>query len=339
MTLSKPVIAGGSAGRQSDGAIQPGGKPAAPPPAEGLVRRAPLSTGQWRQIGLLTLGAVALFIAVRRLPTGTNLAHVDFQAPGGNIIQFCDPANPAFIPVVAVKSPVTMRLATDVPPATGRVVHVTLNLRTFTGRPITPEDLLVVHTKLLHVMVIDPSLRDYQHIHPVPGRRPGEWDFDLTPRRAGLYRVFADFTPVATARGLYASAEFTVPGKPDVPPAEDNWTCEDDGLRFTLAPDAPIRVRDVITLMLTVESVGGRRRMPLEPVMGAYAHLMAFDEGRSGFAHIHPQQVDLSRHPDPYRPQLTFKVQIPQAGRYVIWSQVKINGRERFAPFWFEVAP
>ena len=307
-----------------------------PEPVEGLASRAPY---QWRQIALLTLGAVALFMALRRLPTGTNLAHVDFQAPGGNIIQFCDPANPAFIPVVAVKSPVTMRLATDVPPATGRVVRVTLNLRTFTDRPIAPEDLLVVHTKLLHVMVIDPSLRDYQHIHPVPGRRPGEWNFDLTPRQAGLYRVFADFTPVATARGLYASAEFTVPGKPDVPPAEDNWTCESGGLRFTLAPDAPFRVRDVITLTFTVESVDGRRRVPLEPVMGAYAHLVAFDQGRSGFAHIHPQQVDLSRRPDPYRPQLTFKVQIPQPGRYVIWSQVKIDGRERFAPFWFEVAP
>jgi hypothetical protein len=298
-----------------------------------------LSTRQWRQITLITLGAVVLFIAARRLPTGTNLAHADFQAPGGNIIQFCDPANPAFIPVVAIKSPVTMRLATDFPPATERVVHVTLNLRTFTGRPIAPEDLLVVHTKRLHVMVIDPSLRDYQHIHPVPGRWPGEWDFDMTPRRAGLYRVFADFTPVATARGLYASAEFTVPGRPDVPPAADNWTYEDEGLRFTLSPDAPFRVRDVITLTLTVESVGGRRRVPLEPVMDAYAHLVAFDQGRSGFAHIHPQQVDLNRLPDPSRPQFTFKVQIPRAGRYVIWSQVKVDGRERFAPFWFEVAP
>ena len=298
-----------------------------------------ISPRQWRQIAFITLGAVALFIAVRRLPTGTNLAHVDFQVPGGNIIQFCDPANPAFIPVVAVKSPVTMRLVTDVPPATGRVVHVTLNLRTFTGRLIAPEDLLVVHTKLLHVMVVDPSLRDYKHIHPVPGRRPGEWDFDMTPRRAGLYRVFADFTPVATARGLYASAECTVPGKPDVPPAEDNWTYEDEGLRFTLTPDAPFRVRDVITLTLTVESVGGHRPVPLELVMGAYAHLVAFDQGRSGFAHIHPLQAGLNQPLDPVRPQLAFKVQIPQPGRYVIWSQVKIDGRERFAPFWFEVAP
>jgi hypothetical protein len=73
--------------------------------------------------------------------------------------------------------------------------------------------------------------------------------------------------------------------------------------------------------------------------MGAYAHLVAFDQGRTGFAHIHPQQTDLSRRPDLCQPRLTFKVQIPQAGRFVIWSQINTDDRERFAPFWFEVAP
>jgi hypothetical protein len=83
----------------------------------------------------------------------------------------------------------------------------------------------------------------------------------------------------------------------------------------------------------------GRRPVPLEAVMGTYAHLVAFDEARSGFAHIHPQPTDLNGRPDPDRPRLTFKVQIPRAGRYVIWSQIKTGGRERCAPFWFEVAP
>ena len=65
----------------------------------------------------------------------------------------------------------------------------------------------------------------------------------------------------------------------------------------------------------------------------------SFDVARSGFAHIHPQPSDLNRRPDPDRPQLTFRVQIPQAGRYVIWSQFKTGGREHFVPFWIEVSP
>ena len=312
--------------------------PPGPPDAAPRARAAPPGS-RWRQAGLITLGAVALFVAVRRLPTGTNLAHVDFQVPGTNVIQFCDPANPAFLPVVAVKSPVTMTLVFDAPPTTGRAANATLALRTFTGRPIGPEDLLVTHEHRLHLMVVDPGLGDYQHVHPVPGRAPGEWGFLLTPRAAGQYRVFADFTPAATARGLYASADFDVPGRPAAPVAADNWTGVADGLRCTLTPGAPLRARDVVTLTLTVESADGRRPVPLVPVMGAYAHLVAFDEARSGFAHIHPQPSDLNLHPDPYRPQLEFRVQIPQAGRYVIWSQFKTGGREHFVPFWIEVSP
>ena len=310
-----------------------------PPGRPVRAARPAVAPYQLLQIVFLTLGAIGLFVLVRRLPTGTNLSHLDFRAAGGNSIEFCDPANPAFIPVVAVKSPVTMTLATDAPPAVGRRLHVTLHLRTTTGKPIAPEDLLVAHTRKLHLMVVDPSLRDYQHLHPLPGRTPGQWDFVVTPRRAGLYRVFADFTPAATGRGLYASAEFTAPGQPDAPPPGDNWVCDDEGLRFTLTPGAAFRAREAVNLVLTVESVGGRRPVPLEPVMGAYAHLVAFDEGRSGFAHIHPLQVDLNQSLDPWRPRLAFKVQIPRSGRFVIWSQVKIAGQERFAPFWFEVVP
>ena len=59
------------------------------------------------QIALITTAAVALFLIVRRLPTGTNLSHMDFRVTGGNSIEFCDPLNPQFIPVVAVRSPVS----------------------------------------------------------------------------------------------------------------------------------------------------------------------------------------------------------------------------------------
>ena len=151
--------------------------------------------------------------------------------------------------------------------------------------------------------------------------------------------MFADFTPAATGRGLYAAAEFLVPGTPDLPPTADNWVSESDGLRFTLAPDAPVRARAVVGLTLTVEAAGGGRPGPLELVMGAYAHLVAFDVARSGFAHLHPEPVDRGAPPDVDRPQLKFRVQIPQPGRFVIWSQIKVGGRERLAPFWFEVAP
>jgi hypothetical protein len=73
--------------------------------------------------------------------------------------------------------------------------------------------------------------------------------------------------------------------------------------------------------------------------MGAFAHLVAFDQARSGFAHLHPMEIDLEKPPDPRQPELNFKITIPRAGRYVIWAQVSLGGRETFVPFWFDVAP
>lgn len=307
-----------------------------------------LKPNQWRQIGLITVGAIAVFAFLRWLPTGTNLSHMDFRVDAKNSIDFCDPLNPQFIPVVAVASPVTMTLSADAATA-GQPVNAVVTLRTASGKPIAPEDLLVVHTQRLHLLIIDPTLTDYQHVHPAPTGRPGEWAFQFTPHRTGEYRVFADFTPTATSRGLYANTQLRVSSPDsvaavgavsDVPnpsrtPAE---TVRLGDYQFQLSPSAPIRARQPADLTFTVTRLAGGA-VPLQPVMDAYAHLVAFDEQRMGFAHLHPTVLDLSRAPDAQHPTLNFKITIPKEGRYVIWAQVNLGGRETFVPFWFEVAP
>jgi len=296
------------------------------------------------QAALITLGALAIFWIFRNLPTGTNLSHMDFRVQGGNSIEMCDPLNPQFIPVVDVRSPVTMALTTANAAQAGVEVQATFTLRTASGKAIAPEDLVVAHTKKMHLLIIDPSLTDYQHVHPDATATPGEWTFHFTPRFGGTYRIFADFTPVATGLGLYANTELAVIG--DGPTAASlaearrlSWTYERDGYRFELQPGAqPLRVRQPIDLKFSASRPDGGA-VQLEPLMGAYAHLVAFDEGRSGFAHLHPVETDLSKRPDPLHPALSFKIMIPRAGRYVIWAQLNLGGREVFAPFWFDVVP
>lgn len=297
-----------------------------------------LARPQKIQFALITAAAIGLYAFFRVIPTGTNLNHIDFRVEGTNTLEFCDPSNPQFIPVVTVRSPVGTKLAWDDAPAVGRESTFTLSLATASGKPIAEPDLLVAHTRRLHLMLVDPTLRDYQHLHPDPGAKPGEWVFKHTPRLAGEYRVFADFTPAATGRGLYASSSFTVPGEVAVNPTILDWTAERDGYDFTLTPDAPIRAGRTANLAFTVTKRDGGA-VPLQPVMDAFAHLVAFDAERNGFAHLHPNEVDLTQLPDPERPRLTFMVTIPKSGLYVIWAQVNIGGTEEFVPFWFEVVP
>jgi hypothetical protein len=315
-----------------------------------LIANSPLP---WKRMTTITVAAIALFVGFRYLPTGTNLSHMDFRATGSNVIETCDPANPQFIPVVAVKSPVMMSLALAQPAKEGAEATVTATLKTASGKSIAPQDLVVMHTKLLHLLIADPTLTDYQHVHPTPGSVPGSWEFHFTPVRAGTYRIFADFTPVATGRSLYANAdlevggarspsdgsEFTRDSLPSLGDQRPPLVAETEGYRFTLTPATwPIQARQMADLKFTVTKVGGGN-VPMEPVMGAYAHLVAFDRARSGFAHLHPMEISLTPPPDAVQPTLNFKITIPNAGRYVIWSQVNLGGRERFVPFWFDVAP
>jgi hypothetical protein len=299
-----------------------------------------ITAAQRRQIILITVSALALFVIVRLLPTGTNLSHMDFRVEGKGALEFCDPANPQFIPVVQVRSPVVLALKSVTEPAINQPTQFTLMMKTASGKPIAPEDLLVANTQKLHLLIVDPTLTDYQHIHPVPGRHAGEWVFTMTPGRAGLYRVFADFTPAATARGLYSVAEFTVPGTVATVTRSPNSTWQEGGFNFELIMPAELHAKQPADLRLRIVSQGTvRAPVPLQPVMGAFAHLVAFDEARSGFAHLHPKEIDLAQPPDAYQPELNFKITIPQPGRYVIWGQVNIGGTEVFVPFWVDVLP
>ncbi len=297
---------------------------------------------QWRQVAAISAGAGGIFLALRMLPTGTSLSHMDFRvdARGANPIEFCDPLNPQFIPVVAARSPVVMTIALAAPDSSSGELRAVMRLGTSSGKAILPEDLLVTHTRRLHLLIVDPTLGDYQHLHPEPTKTPGEWTFAFSPHRGGMYRFFADFTPAATGRGLYASADLDI-ARAANPKGEAslsrNTRATVDGHRFALttSPLAP-RAGRGFDLAFTVRRDDGGRVL-FEPVMGAYAHLVAFDETRSGFAHLHPVESDLAREPDATNPTLNFKLTIPRAGRYVIWAQVNLGGREIFVPFEIEV--
>lgn len=299
----------------------------------------------WGQFFALTAGAAAVFALLRLIPTGSDLNHMDFRvdAKGGQAIEFCDPLNPQFIPVVAVKSPVVMEVAPAVPPVAGRAVAAVVTLKTARGKAIGPEDLQVTHTRRLHLLAVDPTLADYQHLHPEPGARPGEWAFTFTPTRPGTYRIFADFTPTATGRGLYASADVAVSGEsgaaaaPAPMPVAAGEALTLDGHRFALTVrPAPARPSQPLDLRFGVERTDGAA-FALGEVMDAFAHLVAFDAERSGFAHLHPVVTGPARPGPAPRTELDFKLTIPRAGRYTIWAQLSLGGREVFVPFQLEV--
>ncbi len=319
----------------------------------------------WKLTAVFTLAAAGIFLGLRHLPLASGSLHyTDFHAGGKTFLEFCEPGSPQFVPVDRVRSPVTLTFAPEGRPVAGEVARATLALTASSGQPVTVDDLLVVHTQKLHLLLVDASLDDYHHVHPVPTGAPGEFRFEFTPRSAGVYRAFGDFTPRATGRALYAGASIEV--RAANPPFENGGTTsvssfaegsaddtevvppfrvdkrtwneiEKAGYIFSLAASkAPLRVNETSDLTLHVLRKDGGR-VQLEEIMDAKAHLVAFDAERSGFAHLHPTDATpTSAHGGQ---ELGFTLHLADPGYYRLWAQVKLEGHEIYAPFGLTVAP
>lgn len=214
----------------------------------------------------------------------------------------------------------------------------TLSLSTKNGKPVTLADLQVAHTEKVHLLIIDPSLSDYHHAHPKPGLKPGTYIFTLTPKKAGEYQVFADLLPTATQQQQYVSARFTVAGTPSVMEKTVNSTATVAGYSFALqVADGKITAGQPGMARLTVTGADGQPFAQLEPVMGAFAHLVGFNEDRSEIAHIHPMGKEPETAAERGGSSLEFHINFASGGYKKLFAQVQIDGKPVFAPFGIDV--
>lgn len=221
----------------------------------------------------------------------------------------------------------------------GEPASFTLSLATKDGKPVTLADLSVAHTEKVHLLVVDPSLTDYHHEHPRPGSAPGTYTFALTPKKAGEYKVFADLLPVATNRQEYATASFTVTGTPMTADKTVNKTATAAGYTFALKfEEEPPTAGHPHKARLTVTGPDGKPFAKLEPVMGAFAHLVGFNADRTEIAHIHPLGQEPATTAERGGPTLEFQTNFAAGGHQKLFVQVQIDGKSVFAPFGIEVA-
>ena len=205
------------------------------------------------------------------------------------------------------------------------------------GRPFAVEELAVVHTKKLHLFVISPNLKDYHHLHPQPVDTPGRYQFTLTPQYPGRYTVFAECVPLRSASIVIAQTDFDVRGQKstgiDSPLAQTLPQAIADRYTFSLslADDKPWLCGTNQEFILRIIDRQGSEPLALTPVMGAYAHLVAFDEKRRGLAHMHP--LNEGEGLGSPQAQFRFSLRTDSPGNYAIWAQIKLMGEERFIPF------
>lgn len=277
------------------------------------------------QVVILTVGAVLIFAGLRHLPDA-ECGFLHYQSPQVNAdgIEFCGDDAPTFLDLERLRFPVTMDVVVEPPVLEGEESYFRLQFTSSSGRVIQPHELAITHTQPLHVMLVDPTLEDYHHIHPEPLGASGQWGFAFTPARSGTYRMFAEFVPARTRQKIIIMEGFEVQ-----PAAAEHQAVpvQPPGAFPAELLASPAVLSSRVENSLTLRFAGD---VELQPVMGALGHMVAFDERLTGFAHLHPKYTGRETGGNP---ELSFAFNTDRPGNYRLWAQVKIDGKERFYPF------
>ena len=225
--------------------------------------------------------------------------------------------------------------------AAGKTVATVIRLTGADGKPLSLDQLEVAHTEKIHLLVIDQSLTDYHHLHPVAGDKPGEYRFDFAPRFGGTYHIWADLVPKATGKQEYSKTTVKVEGPPGPPNNSVSTTAEVDGYRFDLTTEkgAPLQAGKATLVKVKVTGPDGRDFSKLEPVMGAFAHMVAFPTDLGSVTHVHPMGAEPKTSAERGGPDLSFHVEPEKPGFQKFFLQTQIGGKEKFAAFGLNVEP
>ena len=167
---------------------------------------------------LITGCFVAAFFVLRALPDAECgfLHYVEIVNEDGEI-ELCATNHAGFIDLSRLKYPINIELAPEAELQPGMLHNIELDLETEGGMPIAAHELAITHTKKMHVMLVDPSLEDYHHVHPASEGFDGHFHFSFKPERSGTYRVFTEIVPNRSRRQAIATAMISEEAEPDQP--------------------------------------------------------------------------------------------------------------------------
>jgi hypothetical protein len=179
-------------------------------------------------------------------------------------------------------------------------------------RELSDQDLNVTHEKILHMLVYDASLNEFQHVHPEFSG--GKWSVPLEFQVNGRYWIWMQGE-------LKDGGEFTVStelavenGRPEWPaPALTELRSATNGVSVASMSGNVLRAGRMAMLDVTFTRQDGSPAQ-IEPYLGAFAHVVAVPESGDELLHVHPMSGGKPN-------QGMLHVTFPKAGMYRLWVQ------------------
>lgn len=221
-----------------------------------------------------------------------------------------------------------------------KLVRIKL-VKALNNAPLTLNDLKEVHTKKIHFLIVDDKLKDYSHVHPRITKKLGVYEFEWQPKTQGNYRIWADLLPLETQTQEYVTS--TLSNNSKSKPTIDKTVSQQstmEGLTFKLLfDDSNLQMEKAAMGKIVVTDAQGQPVKDLEPIMGAFAHIVGFWNDFKTITHIHPIGEEPSKSTDRGGPEFEFHFDPERAGFIKLFAQFKIKGKELIVPFGIMVKP
>jgi hypothetical protein len=196
------------------------------------------------------------------------------------------------------------------------------------GKSIT--ELVPLHEKLAHLIVIREGLDQFSHLHPKVGT-DGAMNVLATFPMPGNYFLYADFQP-KNRSALLAKARVTVAGPsfaaaPLLPNAKPEVIVED--LKTHVTIDA---MRNESTITFQIRDSTDQPVTDLQAYLGAMGHLVVVSADGQEYVHAHP----IEDAPAASKGIVAFGAHLKAPGIYKLWGQFQRRNEIVTIPFVVE---
>ncbi len=221
------------------------------------------------------------------------------------------------------------------------------------------KDLLIVHEKPMHLLVVSKDLAEFYHVHPAQSA-DGSYRVSHVFPNGGEYKLYADFTPkdaVQVVEQIDIKVAGTERAKVALQP-DTSFEKTIEGLKVLMKLSADVKAGQELTLdFQAFDAASGKPAPDLQNYLGELAHFVIISEDLKDFVHAHPMakgetmdgiKMDDKKADNPSgddhsiieskattksASEVSAHTAFPRAGLYKLWAQFQRGGRVISVPF------
>lgn len=212
----------------------------------------------------------------------------------------------------------------------GRIVYKFQLVDDETESLLGSDDLSISHEQKLHLIAYDPSLNEFQHVHPT---FDGEfWNVELSFAVNGSYWIWMQGVLASDGDEFNAGTRLLVTdgsSEMPAPPQLGDKRSNRSGTSIATLSSQRLRAGQHAMLSITISRSDGSQPQ-LSPYLGAFAHVIGVPTSGDSLLHVHPSSTNK---PDQGMLHVTF----PKAGFYRLWAQFIDGGELKTIPLSVQV--